>query len=1038
MPESNALKTAAGVARQGYGENGMVRVEGLGVVVGERVDGMGDKKGRDGRDGMGSGSGKVMGDKDGYGNVKDKRLRALFVFAHKLENDLDFLDASLSRDVFNFTFTTVEGNGTFRELENSIATFPTKLSSSARDKAQELDEKATHIWNVATRLRRSLPGENDMEVDDDGSKTWDKKNELKGLLIMVRMFAFLVLDCANECGNSAAYLREATSENKDKEKVEKSKGNLLRLMKVGIKTGRDCLNGQKIDYAVKALEKLAGYAGYSEELLRTYASPDKSEERATCARFTAEYFVLRTLLAWRQDDMQLAEHMFNKSMSFKELFDHSTTESLSDTLYEMGKALREKKQYALSVKWLERAYNVLSGDDLDKLSADATELRISIIQTLIKALLETNTSDSIQRARDLVDLLQSELGDKLVVLLLKLELLMEIPNETFDGLAYTAILNKMTRIVVFNSTNLRLLIFHVRKLHEKAPSLACGALDEMIRLRVKELATMTEWLEKVLHTRIWMAVGGRETEDLFVGIEGFLTMIVENVEKPVGVEATMMAHSLIWKKIEANYSISEYELTGKWCRVAMHKLFEKSGEANMAKISRKLLLCALSRGDINSARNIFGSMSDSAKEEPLTRFLMYKVAIRSSEVELAAECLERVASCSEDTNLLFACVLDAQKVGNKTHVLNALWLVLERCGYGLQQNVHLPSIIRMIIVLLVGVIATEEASANDTRENIEKLCVLFEKALHVIQKSFNREIWTLVELEWFSRNSYNLSLKYLSTWDPTHSLRMLACCIGFTDRYPQDIGEDAYEDVTLRKMFCNFCAATTFVSIARAEQNLEKQLQFYLDLRKHVTSFDRLLQEKIEKLEVEITEDLLQKLSVLLAFDFEAACKLKDWDGLGEIIIKAGVCKSMRVYELMADCILSCEAPTQVLIITLKKITNKTWEIEEFDTVKLSKYMRCLFQAAMGNDDKIAGELLDQVCMLAADAAETEIPYPTQELDWLATKSFNHAIDLYSADQDEACKRWAGKSIAVAGYCGDGGSLKKLLVGRFGGLKFDV
>lgn len=114
-------------------------------------------------------------------------------------------------------------------------------------------------------------------------------------------------------------------------------------------------------------------------------------------------------------------------------------------------------------------------------------------------------------------------------------------------------------------------------------------------------------------------------------------------------------------------------------------------------------------------------------------------------------------------------------------------------------------------------------------------------------------------------------------------------------------------------MFCNFCATTTFVSIARAEQNVEAQLQYYLNLRKHVTSFDNLLQEKLEKLEEEITEDLLQKLSVLLAFDFEAACRLKDWDGLGEIILKAGVCKSMKVYELMADCILSCGAPTQGL-----------------------------------------------------------------------------------------------------------------------------
>ncbi|RAL61514.1 hypothetical protein DID88_009553 [Monilinia fructigena] len=830
----------------------------------------------------GDGDGMMMDD-HGNGNrtdVKDKRLRGLLVFAHKLENDLTSLDASLSRDAFNFAFATVNGNGRFKDLENNIATFPTKLSASARDKAQELDEKATDIWNVGTRLKRSLPEKDSQETDDDGatSKCWEKRKELKQVLVMVRMFAFLVLDCANECDNSATYLHMG-SRGKSNDKREKARGNLLRLMKVGIKTGKDCLNEQKIDYAVKVLEKLAAY---SETLLHAYESYGIMEEKAVCARYTAEYFVLRTLLAWRQDDMQLAEHMFNKSKASKHLFDHATTESLSDTLYEMGKALLEKEQHTLAVKWLERAYEVLNGDELDKLSVDATELRISIIETLIKALLHEKTTESIQRAQDLVGLLEAE------------------------------------------------------KLHEKAPSKACTVLDDMIRLRIKEFAVMMEWLEKTLLTMIWMTVSGRETDELLAIAEGFFSIITENVEKPIGVEATMAAHTV------------------------------------------KLLLCALGRDDIDCARNVFCSMSDAAKEEPLTRFLMYKIAIRSGDVELAAECLEKVTLCSQDPTLLFACVLDAQKAGNKTNVLDALWMVT-------------------IIILLLSVIEGEETSINKSGENIEKLCRLFEGALHTVQKAQDREIWTILELEWFSKNSYNLSLKHLSVWEPQQSIRMLACCIGFVDCHPQDIGQDAHDDITLRKMFCNFCAATTFVSIARAEQNIEIQLQSYLNLRKHVTSFDHLLQKKLERLEEELTEDLLQKLSVLLAFDFEAACRLKDWDGLGEIILKAGI----------------CEAPTQVLIMTLKKITNVTWEMEGFDTIKLSKYMRCLFQAAMGNDDKIAEELIDQICMLAADAAETDVPYPTQELEWLATKSFNHAIDLYSADQDDECREM-GREIY---YC---------------------
>lgn len=359
----------------------------------------------------------------------------------------------------------------------------------------------------------------------------------------------------------------------------------------------------------------------------------------------------------------------------------------------------------------------------------------------------------------------------------------------------------------------------------------------------------------------------------------------------------------------------------------------------MADLFSKLLLCVLNQGDINSARDVFGSMSATAKEEPLSRFLMYKIAIRSQEIELAAECLEKVASSSEDPTLLYACVLDAQKVGDKTHVLSALWMVLDKCGYGAQENLRLPAIIRTVIVLLVGLIEDEKSSIYNNEEEVEKLCKLFEggnsfhsirpirspprpwrssilitpSALTAIHKSPNRTTWTILELEWFSRNAYNLSLKYLSIWTTTHSLRMLTACIAFINHYPQDIGQEAHDDITLRKMFCNFCAATTYVSIARAEQDVEVQLQYYLDLRKHVRSFDQLLQGKLEKLEEPITRDLLKKLEVLLAFDFEAACRLREWEGLGGIVERAGGCGEVGVFEVLADCILSCEVPTQGL-----------------------------------------------------------------------------------------------------------------------------
>jgi len=172
-------------------------------------------------------------------------------------------------------------------------------------------------------------------------------------------------------------------------------------------------------------------------------------------------------------------------------------------------------------------------------------------------------------------------------------------------------------------------------------------------------------------------------------------------------------------------------------------------------------------------------------------------------------------------------------------------------------------------------------------------------------------MWNILELEWFSKNSYNLAIKNLPRWYPRYSLRMLICCIDFINQYPKDISQEVSDDSSLRKLFCEFCAATALVSLARGGDIIEEQYQDYLNARKHVASFDDLLQEKINKMEDASAHDLVQKLAILLAFDFEAACQLKAWDDLGEIILKAEVCKCIRTYELMADCILSCHPPNK-------------------------------------------------------------------------------------------------------------------------------
>lgn len=241
--------------------------------------------------------------------------------------------------------------------------------------------------------------------------------------------------------------------------------------------------------------------------------------------------------------MDMAEHMFNKSILSRQIFDSNTAESLADVLYEIGKDLLQKKQYKLAAKWLERALEVLTSQDLDRLSMDASELKISIAESFIKALLGRQDQESVDKARSLVDLLESEVGDKLIVLLLKLDLLSYATNETFESNSYADILRRITRSIVLNAENFKLIMYHIRKLNDKSPSLACKALDELLKLRVLP-EDKPEWAEKILITRLYMIVGQRASAHMLAVLDELFTFIVSNIKQPVSPAATLAAHAV--------------------------------------------------------------------------------------------------------------------------------------------------------------------------------------------------------------------------------------------------------------------------------------------------------------------------------------------------------------------------------------------------------------------------------------------------------------------------------------------------------------
>ncbi|RKF74152.1 Sporulation-specific protein 22 [Golovinomyces cichoracearum] len=935
---------------------------------------------------------------------KSKSLKGILEFCIKLESRL------------SVAFPPKDTGSLKSEIRDFLFSFPNNFPPSSH--VQEIESYGTKIWNLCTRLRRDIES--------------DSSDEIHEILLLTRILAFLMLDCAHQCG-------KATSE------------NLPRLMRTGVKSCKSCIEYKNSELALKVLGKVSSY----QVLLKNFETDITKDDRDICEKLLAEYYVLRTAVAWQMEQFDIAEHMYHKSTSSMKKLEANTTESFADVLHDIGRGLLNRKQYKLSVIWSRRAFDIISGWQLDELSNDASELRISILQALIKALIGVQDKESLIEARRWLDMLEREVGDKIVVLLLNLEIISAPINEYFDSDAYSDVIQRIMRAVYLTEPNFKLLMFHIRKLNDKNPSLGIHALEDLLSTRVL-VDGRDEYIEKILVTRIWMDVGHRDSEDGTQRLKSILSKLLANIKKPISSQATLAAQTVcsypskLIKRSDSSKAIMEKNRIELLGRLAKHPIFEQTGESNMARISRKLLLCALAKKEIENAREIISTMTEVEKNEPMSRFLMYKIAVRCDDNDMAVECLHKISSSlGSDPTLLYACCLDAKQMGNKPQLLVTLQLVLEKFSYNMPPGFHLPSLLRLTISLMNGMIEESPISGTDPNIDIvEKICAAFESVLtwaiaassiyqvRCSTKSVDH-FWTLDEHEWFSKNSYNLAIKHLSDWYPKQIVRLLKSCLVFIDQHLSGVNEQVSDDLSLRKLFCEFSVTTALIVLARAEDNIETRLQNYLEIRRHVASFETVLKTKEETIDEQMTQDLNRKLSILVSFDFEAACQLKAWDDLWKIILKANASKNSRVYEIMADCILCADVPTQVLIDTLKKIINEAWKTEILDTAKLAKYMRCLFQIAISENTVLAEQLLDQVHSHAEEAFETDQRYPSEELEWIATRAFNYAVDLYCCHDDERCLNWSGKALNIAQYCMDNGALKRTLQNKLVKMKLD-
>ncbi|QDS73641.1 hypothetical protein FKW77_002299 [Venturia effusa] len=907
---------------------------------------------------------------------KERKARQVLEFANSISDRID--GPTTDRNLLS-------------ELQEFVQTLPMQAPSA---RVSDFNTKGTELWNFSTRLSRS-----------------DAAPQKRLLFCLLRVFAFGLLDCA--------HLRRSISS-----------ANCVRLLKVALKAAKFCIASDALEQSLKVLERVAAYLEEFEKI-EEGLSP---EDNALRAKLNSEYHILRTTLAWKSSKLEVAELMFKNIIIAHIAADPSSTEELADTLYEIGKDLFAKKQYETALLWLGRAYDVLSEQEQELLSDNARELRLAIMQLLTKALMLTRTPESLEKAKVMLDFIDMDYSDKMVTSLLRLELLSCDPQP--DAEQYYKTLSKMLRSVPLTRPNFKTIMHHIHKMKKLDLSLAAKTLEDFLYVRLYD-SDKEEYTEKAAMMWIWIITQEPQLDVQSKLLASALSHIYDGTQKPFSPPATHAAQTLLWKNIESAFSQRQYGFAETWCRLALHELFERCGEMNRAKIARKTILCALTRQDLAVAREIFYKMPESQRNSAQTRHLMYRAALQNGDNELASECLEIICSSSgKDATLLYACVLEAQQASDKKQVLFALQKVLEKYDYNAPKGVHLPALLRCATRLLKA----EIAGQNTLNEQaMADLCKVFEGAANQVQKTKRQpstagQDFNKMEIEWFSRNSYNAALEFCSTAHPRFLYRLSSSCICLIEALEADATPSEKQDLSLRRVSCDFLSMSARVVLARSEDNIEESLQHYMAVRKHGESLRTLVSLQLENssLGQPARDDLIAKHLDSVKYSLEATMRLSKWDDIEPLFQASWRYEDPKRWHTLADlAFLINEEVIRAGVATvyqpqvfafIRKIINRSWRVT-MDLSNMARWMRCLFQIALLSNEDISLHVLDQAATMAMKCKDTSSPFPNLELEWLATTSFNRGVDKYCVSEFENARPWMDRAMNLASAAADGGVL---------------
>ncbi|KAK4555551.1 sporulation-specific protein 22 [Recurvomyces mirabilis] len=917
------------------------------------------------------------------------------------------------------------------ELEEIVQRYlPITAAVPTHDQSKALDHLGSNILNSAINLTQS-------QADSSAPRTQDQDHIR--LATLLRILGFSLIDAAHQVSLGDYHAQE----------------KFVRIFKIALQTCRTCLDSDETELAMNVLQRCSDYAtivGPNAAIGQTAGAVSLSLtiHARTLRHFVIEYYVLRVLHALKTDQTDSTFYFYTQ-IDMKELEKSADlTDKAAEVLYSVAKARQAREAWKETTMWCKCALAVFKRLGTNNQSQYGSELELAIAGTAVEACLANGSPDSFVQAHRLVDHLTDTNGTcyRLEPDVLRYNILTAARHP--DNTKIESVVFRMINNTQLTDQTFKMIMKILKKLQDfhMASALAMNHILIISRLlpdcRANPVGGFTQdRLDKGVATFLSAATKRAREPEMAIAtrIKTVFDEVYEGFAPGISPSAARGAQTTLWKSamglFKRSAAVAGDTSVEAWLKLLQHPLLGECGSSQKGKIGRKILLARFHRKDYVGARAAFYDMPEDNQNEVESRSLVFQLAVIDSDQALAEESLRVIAKyAKDDSQPLYACVLTAQQHGTPYMAIKALKTLIDQQPPGL----HLPSLLRCTVRLLMGELDSEDEHKDKSRTAVE-LVVMFERAAKntAALRTSDDKKW-LDELQWWSKNAFNVAMRYSKDMIPKMLVRLLATCVCFLDC----LSPDHQAGVRRRRLICYFTSALGFVTIAKAsKEGSDQRRQCYMQARSQADQFSKHYEDWQGTTGVTLPTKDREKESEKMAvrafeikrLDLECALHLQLWSTLDAAVTNllnyTGAGRWENLTDLMfmihehADATTDIDEASKCRIRDLlSRSINETWKRDK-DINKMALWLRQSFSLHLEDGDEgFALNIVQQAASIAAKGYEGKTAaYPAEELFWLASTVFNKAVDIVAHGGVKEARGWMEGSLELARYADDNGSL---------------